>query len=225
MSRPSGPPGRELPLPSLTRSSSGAETSMSPALPTGPFRFAHRFRNPTRPPARSANRFPGPALPLAALWSAALFGLWLPAAAKDKPAEYRVEGFAISRPLTGRAGDPARGECIVRDPDKATCLICHAIPIEGEPDPGNIGPPLHGVASRYTAGELRLRLVDPKRLNPETAMPSYYARGDLHRVAPEYRGRPIYTANDIEDVIAFLLTLTTDRIADPPGKPCGDRSP
>ena len=130
------------------------------------------------------------------------------AAAAEEPPDYRVESFAIPESLTGETGDPARGERIVRDPDRATCLICHAMPIESEPDPGNIGPPLNGVASRYTAGELRLRLVDPKRLNPETVMPSYYARGGLHRVAPEYRGRSIYTASEVEDVIAYLLTLT-----------------
>ena len=149
-------------------------------------------------------------LPFVARWSVALLGLWLSATAADGPPGYRVENFTIPEPLAGRAGDPARGERIVRDPDKATCLICHAIPIEGEPDPGNIGPPLHGVANRYTAGELRLRLVDPKRLNPDTVMPSYFGREGLHRVAPEYRGRSIYRANEIEDVIAYLLTLTAE---------------
>ena len=125
--------------------------------PTGPFRPPNRPRRP--------------ALPFVALWSIALLGHCLPAVA-DEPSSYRVESYAIPDSLTGQPGDPSRGERIVRDPDKATCLICHAIPIEGEPDPGNIGPPLQGVASRYTAGELRLRLVDPKRLNPETVMPS-----------------------------------------------------
>ena len=68
----------------------------------------------------------------------------------------------------------------------------------------------NGVAGRYTAGELRLRLVDPKRLDPETVMPSYFAREGLHRVARENRGRSIYSASEIEDVIAYLLTLTAE---------------
>ena len=148
-------------------------------------------------------------LAFVALFGAALLGPWLPAAG-DEPVGYRVEDQAIRESLTGRRGDPARGERIVRDPDKATCLICHAIPIDGEPDPGNIGPPLHGVASRYTAGELRLRLVDPKRLNPDSVMPSYYEKDGLHRIASEYRGRSIYSASEIEDVVAYLLTLTDD---------------
>ena len=150
------------------------------------------------------------ALPLVALWSVALLGLGFPAVAEEEPAGSRVENHAILESLTGRPGNPARGERIVRDPDKATCLICHAIPIEGEPDPGNLGPPLHGVASRYTAGELRLRLVDPKRLNPETVMPSYYEARGLYRVANEYRGRSIYSASELEDVIAYLLTLSSE---------------
>ena len=159
---------------------------------------------------RPPNLAPGPRLSRVARCCAALLGLWLSTTVADDPPGYRIENFAIPESLTGRPGDPARGERIVRDPDKATCLICHAMPIEGEPDPGNIGPPLAGVASRYSTGELRLRLVDPKRLNPETVMPSYYARDGLHRVAPEYQGRSIYTASEIEDVIAYLLTLTTE---------------
>ena len=165
--------------------------------------------NRTRPAHQGpSNHSRKPHLPSIALWSAALLGLWFTATAVDELPSYRVENFAIPASLTGQAGDPALGKRIVRDPNKATCLICHAIPIGGEPDPGNIGPPLHGVASRYTAGELRLRLVDPKRFNPDTVMPSYVTRDGLHRVAPEYRGRSIYSAGEIEDVVAYLLTLT-----------------
>ena len=162
-----------------------------------------------RPAARNAG-LPGLCLSLVATAAAAVAVAATATAtgAADEPPGYRVENLAIPASLTGRAGDPVRGERIVRDPDRATCLICHAMPIEGEPDPGNIGPALHGVASRYTAGELRLRLVDPKRLNPETVMPSYFARDGLHRVAPEYRGRSILSAGELEDVVAYLLTLT-----------------
>ena len=122
-------------------------------------------------------------------------------------APYRIEGLEIPDPLTSTPGDPERGKRVVRAAN-ATCLICHAIPIPEEPDPGNIGPPLAGVGSRYTAAELRLRLVDPKVINPDTPMPSYYKVQGLHRVSNEYRAEPIYSAQDIEDVIAYLLTLT-----------------
>ena len=125
----------------------------------------------------------------------------------DGAQKYVVEDLEIRRSLTGSPGNPMRGEQLVRDTDRATCLICHDMPIEGEPDPGNIGPPLAGVALRYSAGELRLRLVDPKLFNPDTIMPSYFRLDDLYRVAQEYRNRSIYSAQDIEDVVAYLLTL------------------
>ena len=128
----------------------------------------------------------------------------------EEVVEYRIVDLAIPESLTGRSGDPARGERIVRDASNATCLICHSLPIPGEPDPGDIGPPLEGVGSRYTAGELRLRLVDPKHINPDTVMPSYYRLDGLHEVAPEYRGRRIYSAEDIEDVVAYLTTLVEE---------------
>ena len=102
------------------------------------------------------------------------------------------------------------GERIVRDADNPTCLICHPLPIPGEPDPGNIGPSLRGVGSRYSAGQLRLRLVDPKLLNADTAVPSYYKVDGLHEVAPEYQGKAIYSARDVEDVVAYLLTLVEE---------------
>ena len=131
----------------------------------------------------------------------------LAAAGAVELAPHRIEGLEIREPLMGTPGDPERGEQVVRAAN-ATCLICHAIPIPEEPDPGNIGPPLAGVGSRYTAAELRLRLVDPKVINPYTPMPAYYKVEGLYRVSNEYRGEPIYSAQDIEDVIAYLLTLT-----------------
>ncbi len=144
-----------------------------------------------------------------ALRAVALSGLSAVILAAE-PFEYEIVDFAIPNSLTGAAGDPERGKRIVRDASNATCLICHALPIEGEPDPGNIGPPLDGVGSRYTAGELRLRLVEPQFLNPETVMPSYYRSDGLHRVAAEYEGKTVYGASEIEDVIAYLVTLVED---------------
>ena len=149
-----------------------------------------------------------------ALFNVALFKLGfifaISASAAGEPATIVVEDYAIRESLTGRAGNSERGERIVRDAENATCLICHSIPIIGEPDPGNIGPPLDGVGSLYSPGELRLRLVDPKMLNPDSVMPSYYKVEGLRGVAPEYIGRPIYSAQDIEDVVAFLTTLVDE---------------
>ncbi|MBL8698255.1 MAG: sulfur oxidation c-type cytochrome SoxX [Alphaproteobacteria bacterium] len=122
-------------------------------------------------------------------------------------AEERAGGPAIGEPLTAIPGDPARGRQVVRDTGKATCLICHAMPIPEEPDHGTIGPPLAGVARRATAGELRQRIVDATAINPATVMPPYFRADRLHRVLARHRGESIYTAQDVEDVVAYLLTL------------------
>lgn len=121
---------------------------------------------------------------------------------------YRIVDGGIPEPLTDQPGDPLRGEVVLRDARNATCLICHHMPIADEPDQGNLGPDLAGVANRYTAAELRLRLVDPKAINPDTVMPAYYSLGNLNRVQALYEGQTIYSAQDIEDVLAYLLTLT-----------------
>jgi L-cysteine S-thiosulfotransferase len=128
------------------------------------------------------------------------------ASAADEVA-YEVVGESIPVPLTGVPGDPVRGRDIVRDIRNATCLICHAMPIPEEPDHGDIGPPLAGVGSRYSAGELRLRLVNPKLLNTDTVMPAYFSTDNLNRVQAAWRGKTIYTAQEIEDVVAYLTTL------------------
>jgi sulfur-oxidizing protein SoxX len=125
----------------------------------------------------------------------------------DELVPYVVVDGAIPRPLTTTPGNPDRGRLTLRDTANVTCLICHKVPIAGEPDQGEIGPSLAGVGSRYTPGELRLRLVNPKALNPNTIMPAYYRTEGLNRVLPLYRDRPIYTAQQIEDVVAFLALL------------------
>ena len=120
-----------------------------------------------------------------------------------------AEGPSIDRPLTDRPGDPSRGRAVVRDLGKATCLICHAMPIPEEPDHGTIGPPLAGVGARVPAGVLRQRIVDPTAMNPDTVMPPYFRTEGLHRVLGTFAGRTIYSAQEVEDVVAYLATLTT----------------
>jgi sulfur-oxidizing protein SoxX len=119
--------------------------------------------------------------------------------------------IATMAPLTDQAGDPARGKEIVLDPERGNCLICHAAPIAEAEFQGDVGPDLAGVGSRYDAGELRLRVVDARRLNPASVMPAYHRTDGLHRVLKEYRGKPILTRQEVEDVVAFLMTLTEDR--------------
>lgn len=134
----------------------------------------------------------------------AVLAAWPTLAQVAQPAV--VDG-AIPAPLTDVPGDPVRGAALVRDMTRASCLICHAMPIADEPDQGNIGPDLAGVASRLSAGELRLRLVDARAVNPATVMPPYHATEGLTRVRADLAGQPIYTAQEVEDVLAYLLTL------------------
>ena len=126
---------------------------------------------------------------------------------KDVPVHYRIVNGAIPEPLSEQPGDPERGRRIILDRDAGDCIVCHAMPLPQRDFHGTVGPPLDGVGSRYTAGQLRLRIVDPKALNQETVMPAYYQVEGLYRVLERYRGKPILTAQQVEDVVAYLLTL------------------
>jgi L-cysteine S-thiosulfotransferase len=121
-------------------------------------------------------------------------------------APFKVEAGEIRAPLGGLKGDAARGRAVFLARE-SNCALCHVLP-DGDPRlMGNIGPPLGGVAARFTPGELRLRIVDSIRINPQTTMPSYYRIDGLTRVAPSYAGKPVFTAQEVEDVVAFLSTL------------------
>ena len=114
---------------------------------------------------------------------------------------------ALPEPLTDRRGDPARGRAIVTNRQVGLCLLCHSGPFPEERFQGNLAPDLSGAARRWTEGQLRLRIVDSSRINPATIMPAYHRTEGLTRVALAYRGKPILTAEQIEDVVAFLMTL------------------
>jgi L-cysteine S-thiosulfotransferase len=125
------------------------------------------------------------------------------AAAQD----FLVVGDAIPTSLTGIAGDAARGRTIVVDRRVGLCLLCHSGPFPEQKLMGDIGPDLKGTGARLTEGQIRLRLVDAGRVNPATIMPPYYRTDGLIRVASDFRGKPVLTAAEIEDVVAFLMTL------------------
>ncbi|MCO6415056.1 sulfur oxidation c-type cytochrome SoxX [Siccirubricoccus sp. KC 17139] len=121
----------------------------------------------------------------------------------------REEG--LPEPLTATPGDAVRGRAIVADRQRGLCLLCHTAPIPEERFQGNLAPDLAGAGSRWTEAQLRLRLVDSRRLNPDSLMPSYYRTEGLHRVAPAFAGRTVLSAQEIEDVVAYLLTLKEER--------------
>ena len=117
-----------------------------------------------------------------------------------------LTGAGIEQPLDGLQGDPVRGEAVVIR-QTSTCTLCHAGPFPNPHLQGNVGPDLRGVGSRLSAAELRERLVDASRENPETVMPAFYRTEGLTRVGAAWRGKPILSAQEIEDAVAYLAGL------------------
>ena len=109
--------------------------------------------------------------------------------------------------LTGKPGDPARGRAIVANRTVGLCLLCHSAPMPEERFQGNLAPSLAGAGLRGTPEQLRLRVADAARLNPDTIMPPYYRADGLTRVARTFQGKTILTAEQIEDVVAYLASL------------------
>jgi sulfur-oxidizing protein SoxX len=125
-------------------------------------------------------------------------------AAGPSPAEI----VGLARSLTGALGDPQRGRSVMISLEKGNCLACHRVAaLSAEPSHGNLGPTLNGVGGRYSEAQLRLLVTNAKSLYPNTVMPSYHVTEGLDRVPPEFAGKPILTAAEVEDVIAFLRTL------------------
>jgi L-cysteine S-thiosulfotransferase len=122
-------------------------------------------------------------------------------------ASYQVEGDSIPLALNDLKGDEARGRAIVLNRQKGLCLLCHSGPFPEERFQGNLAPSLKGAGSRSTLGQLRLRMVDSRQVNKESIMPAYHRTGDLNRVAPTFHNKPILSAQEIEDVLAFVMTL------------------
>lgn len=113
----------------------------------------------------------------------------------------------IPQSLTGAKGDPARGRAIVANRQVGLCLLCHSGPFPEERFQGDLAPDLRGAGARWSEGQLRLRIVDSGRINPSSIMPAYHRSEGLVRVAPAWRGKTILSAEQIEDVVAFLTTL------------------
>jgi sulfur-oxidizing protein SoxX len=121
---------------------------------------------------------------------------------------YTIVGDGIPASLTGVPGDPAAGRRTIEDRKLGNCASCHVLPFATD-DPGTIGPDLHGIGSLFTPAQLRLRLVNMKRVDPQTIMPAYYRVDGLRGVSPAFAGKPILTAQQIEDVVAFLASATS----------------
>lgn len=143
-----------------------------------------------------------------ALALACSLGLTAKAGAQGAVRPFAVVGNAIPASLTGKPGDPAKGRAIVANRSVGLCMLCHsASVIPEERFQGDLAPDLAGAGSRWNIGELRLRIVDPSRVNADTIMPAYYKTDGLTRVGAAFAGKPILSAEQIEDVVAYLATL------------------
>lgn len=118
-----------------------------------------------------------------------------------------IVGNAIPKPLIAEAGDANRGRKIVVNRKQGNCLACHAVSsLNNQPFHGEVGPSLDGVSERYTEGEVRLILVDSKKVFDGTIMPAFYKKDGFARVNKKFKEKTILSAQQIEDVIAFLKT-------------------
>lgn len=132
---------------------------------------------------------------------------WLGSVAANGVVAFEVVGDAIPAPLTTAPADAARGRAIVASRQTGLCLLCHSGPFPEVRFQGNLAPDLGGAGARWSAAQLRLRLVDGRRLDAQSIMPAYHRVDGLTQVGAAWQGRPLLDAQQIEDVVAFLVTL------------------
>lgn len=121
---------------------------------------------------------------------------------------WKMQGFSIAEPLCGLEGNPVQGRELAADVHGGNCLACHQMPIPEQPFHGTVGPPLDGIGSRYNEAQIRLRIVDEQQVNPMTIMPGFYRHpATTNRIADEYWGNTFLSAQQVEDLVAYLVTL------------------
>lgn len=118
-----------------------------------------------------------------------------------------VVGDGIPAPLTAAPGDAQRGRAIVASRQQGLCLLCHSGPFPEERAQGNLASNLEGAGRRWSDAQLRLRIVDARRLDPASLMPALHRTEGLERVGRAWVGKPILDAQQVEDVVSFLRTL------------------
>ncbi|QGX99882.1 sulfur oxidation c-type cytochrome SoxX [Roseovarius faecimaris] len=131
------------------------------------------------------------------------------------PTEVKFEDGAIAASLSGKPGDPAAGREIVSSKSLGNCVACHAATdLADVPFHGEIGPPLDGAGDRWSEAELRGIVANAKMMFDGTMMPSFYKTEGFIRPGKAYTGKaaddtfaPLLSAQQIEDVVAYLVTL------------------
>lgn len=136
------------------------------------------------------------------------FGLVL-ASCSEAPLvpENAIQGDRIPASLTQTAGNATRGAQIFTARDQGHCVLCHQVKTLDAPFQGNVGPALDLVAARLDTGQIRLRIVDYQRVVDGALMPSYYRTDGFHQVGEPYKNKPVLTAQQVEDLVAYLVTL------------------
>jgi sulfur-oxidizing protein SoxX len=139
---------------------------------------------------------------------AACFVLTVPTITLAQQVDKKVtQGEVIVDSLSGAPGDSARGRLIVLSRQSGLCILCHSGPFPEEPFQGNLAPDLALSAARLSAEQLRARIADASRFNPNTIMPPYFKKNHGSRIAPQFADKTMLTAQEIEDVVAFLVSL------------------
>ncbi len=118
-----------------------------------------------------------------------------------------VGGESIDKSLTGQPGDAANGRKLAIDRKLGNCLACHVMPVPEQPFHGNVGPDISEAGSNLSEGEIRLRVVNSKVLNPDTIMPAFYRNDGFERVLKNFQGKTMLSAQQVEDVVAYVMTL------------------
>lgn len=125
------------------------------------------------------------------------------------PDAVEFEDSSVVASLTGGAGDPVAGAAVFKDRSLGNCLACHAnADMEKELFHGNVGPSMDGVADRWKPEELRAIVTNSKQVfGEETVMPGFYSLEVGKNVGEQFVGKTILTAQQVEDVVAYLATL------------------
>ncbi|HEV6966942.1 MULTISPECIES: sulfur oxidation c-type cytochrome SoxX [Roseateles] len=116
--------------------------------------------------------------------------------------------LALALAASAQAGDVERGRALLADRTQSLCLLCHALTAAGDPNQGNLAPPLDAAAARLSRQDLRERIADMRRFNATTVMPPFRSTEGLRDVAPAWQGRPALTEQQLDDLVAYLTTLT-----------------